>query len=42
MNLDIGNYQIRITKYWYGLYRCKVIRAFSLGFLHFIRKEQRS
>jgi len=40
MRLQLGKYEIRITKYWYGLYRCKVIRAFSLGFIHFIRKEQ--
>lgn len=40
LRLQTSNYVIRITKYWYGLYRCKVIRAFSLGFIHFIRKEQ--
>ena len=41
MKLHTRNYEIRLTKYWYGLYHCEVIRAFSLGFLHFIRKEQR-
>jgi len=41
MRLKLGKYEIRITKYWYGLYRCKVIRAFSLGFVHIIRKGAR-
>lgn len=41
MRLQTGKYELRITKYWYGLYHCKVIRAFSLGFIHFIRKEQK-
>lgn len=37
MEIKIGKYRIRITKYWYGLYRCQVIHAFSLGFVHFIK-----
>jgi len=41
VRLELGKYEIRITKHWYGLYRSRVIGAFSLGFIHFIRKEQR-
>ena len=36
------NWVMRITKYWYGLYRSpySFMKVFSLGFIHFIYIEK--
>lgn len=39
--IKVGNWEIRITRHWYGLYKERrfpdFFHAFSIGFIHFVK-----
>lgn len=38
MRIRLKNLEIRITKRWYGFFRSRIINAFSVGFVHFVKR----